>query len=112
MIWNYLGIDPDPPRNTQVLALFADGTVRCLIGSDPEMIAWSVRPTTNLIKARCQHVLRGLPELKLVSQIIDRADTHIELVVALSHYKDSELADFAELVRALYRKALNIKERA
>jgi hypothetical protein len=108
MSWNYVGIDPNPPKRATLLILMESGHTAISNGNNPNMIAWTTIPKEDAVKRKCQIILRGLPELHMVSCIIGAADTYRELVTALAHYDDREdLASFTDLVRALDRKAHN-----
>lgn len=107
MNWNYLGIDPDPPKRTQLVALFEDGTAHICNSTHPLMIAWTLIPPQFVVKRNCQIILRGLPELRMIPCIVRNEETLRELVTAVAHYDDESLAQFTDLVRALDRKAHN-----
>ena len=107
MTWNYIGIDADPPRRVPLLLLFHGGHTMIGNANVQHAIAWAPIPEVDAIKQSCQVILRGLPELHMIRCILGNADTHKELVTALVHYRDDELASFTDLVRALDRKAHN-----
>jgi hypothetical protein len=107
MTWNYIGIDADPPRRVPLLLLFHGGHTMIGNANVQNAIAWTLIPEADTVKQSCQVILRGLPELRMIKCIIQEPGVYQELVTALVHYRDDELASFTDLVRALDRKAHN-----
>lgn len=106
MIFNYLGIDPDPPRRITLFLLLDNGNIALGNHNFPGAIAWAL-PERNSAKEKCQEILRGLPELRMVRCILENPALHAELNTALSHYHEDGLADFTDLIRKLDIKAHN-----
>lgn len=104
MNWNYVGIDADPPAG-KLLVLTTQGVVIEATRACPLMVAWHPLILTSKIKAQCQNILRGLPELRMVSCICAQPQLLKELETAIEHYHDDQLADFTDLIRTLDRQA-------
>jgi hypothetical protein len=107
MKFNYLGIDPDPPRRVTLVLLLNSGAVTLGNCNYPGVVAWATAPDRSLMKERCQEILRGLPELRMVRCIADDPVLADELDTALRHYSEDGLADFTDLIRTLDIKAHN-----
>lgn len=104
MNWNYCGIDDDPPAG-KILILTSQGDVVKGTRTNVHMVAWHPLLQTDAIKAQCQEIMRGLPELKMVTCICAQPKLLEELKTALSHYHDDQLAEFTDLIRSLDRQA-------
>lgn len=106
MNWNYIGIDDDPPAG-KIQVLTSNGQSLLSSRTHPLIIAWSPIPAPDETKRQCQVILRGLPELRMVSCICKQPQLLQELETALAHYHDDQLADFTDLIRTLDRQAHN-----
>lgn len=104
MNWNYIGIDADPPAGKIMILTYA-GSMHEATRSHPLMIAWSPIPKHDALKLRCQEILRGLPELRMIACICTNDQLRAELLTAEQHYNEASLADFVDLVRALDKQA-------
>lgn len=107
MDWNYIGIDDDPPPGP-ILGLTALGKLVVSTRADSNLVAWAPHPKVDVVKARCQYILRGQPELKMVHAICKELQLFTELKTAIDHYHDDQLADFTDLIRTLNRQATRI----
>jgi hypothetical protein len=103
--WNYIGIDPDPPPGP-LLILTSEGETVSGHRKHPAMIAWQEKPTRNKFKERCQDILHGLPEIRMLGSILGNDELMLELSVAVHSYDDTKLADFVDLVRTLHTQWL------
>jgi hypothetical protein len=106
MNWNYIGIDDDPPAG-KILVLTTQGIIIESTRACQLMVAWHPLIRTDAVKVACQEILRGLPELKMVACICKNDKLRNELVTALVHYHDDQLADFTNFIRTLDRQAHN-----
>lgn len=106
--WNYIGIDEKPPRRVQLLILTSSGLAHISDSNNPNMIAWAPIPDVHKIKQRCQIILRGLPELRMIACIAANPVTCGELETALDNFWEEDLATFVDLVRALDHKAHSV----
>jgi hypothetical protein len=106
MNFNYFGIDADPPKRTQLILLLSNGTMVLGTSHHPGAVAW-INPTRDLLKGRCQEILRGLPELRMVSCITSSPILTEELATAVRHYREDALSSFTDLIRCLDIKAHN-----
>jgi hypothetical protein len=104
MNWNYIGIDSDPPAG-KIMILTSSGDVIQGTRVTPNIVAWHPLLLTSAVKAHCQVILRGLPELRMVACICKNPKLLCELETAVLHYHDDQLADFTDLIRTLDSQA-------
>lgn len=102
--WNYLGIDQDPPSG-KIHVLTVGG--QSAIGSKHTVgiIAWHGLMKRDKIKEKCQEILRGLPELRMIGCIVRAEHLLPELSLAIEHYTEDNLGTFVDLVRNLDRQS-------
>lgn len=106
MNFNYFGIDAEPPKRTQLILLLSNGTMVLGNSNHPGAVAW-LSPERSTLKERCQEILRGLPELRMVACITSSRVLEEELATAVRHYREDALSSFTDLIRCLDIKAHN-----
>jgi len=107
MDWNYVGIDDDPPKGQKVILLYPDDYVG-YSHFNKDAVAWASM-NGDALKRECQHLLEGLPELKMVGLICKNPDLKNELASAVVYYclepENFGLNVLVDLIRVLNKRA-------
>ncbi len=104
--WNYLGLDCEPPSG-QLLILTKYGDILKAKATEPTAIAWQELPKRSPLREQIIDLLGGLPEIRMIPDIMKHDDLWSELILALEQCEhQTQLNEFVDLVRKLHAQYL------